>query len=146
MKRRGIAKAIVVWVFFLMLPVLAYSESDVAKLKNTGWKVLIYEGAPTALIEQVNGGSMYWCFYDESNFVVSYGAPAGIAGYLVMPGGEGEWKIEKGKIKIIDTYYSYSLVNGILTFKDEEDNVKFKFQQIISPTVKEIREGGLIMN
>ena len=87
---------------------------------------------------------MYWCFYDESNFVISYGAPAGIAGYLIMPKGKGDWKIEKEKIKIIDTYYSYSLANGILTFKDEGNNVKFKFQKITSPTVKEIREGGFI--
>ena len=34
MKRRGIAKAIVVWVFFLMLPILAYSESE-GKVEGT---------------------------------------------------------------------------------------------------------------
>lgn len=146
MEKKGIAKAIVVWVFFLILPILAYSESEVTKLKNTGWKLLVYEGMPMEFVEQTQGTSMYWCFYDESHFVLSFGASAGVAGYLLMPQGKGEWRIEKGKIKIMNIYYSYSLANGILTFKDDANNVKFKFQQITSPTVKEIREGGLIMN
>ena len=84
-------------LFFLFLPALSYSESDVAKLKNTGWKFLVFEGASMELLEQIQNTSMCWCFYDESHFAVALGASAGIAGYLVISNGARMWAIEKEK-------------------------------------------------
>lgn len=47
-------------------------------------------GTHLALIEQSRYMSMYWCFYDESYFALSFGASAGMPGYLVMLQGAGE--------------------------------------------------------
>lgn len=143
MKRRGIAKAIVVWVFFLMLPILAYSESDVAKLQNTSWQVLILDGRS---FSGYGGTYAFWCFCDDGKYARATAFPAGQFGYTISPIEEGDWKIEKGKIKINDEYFSYTLSDFSLVLKDQKNKIKYKFEQVDTPTVDEIREGRLIMN
>jgi len=56
MKRRGIAKAIVVWVFFFMLPVLVYSETED---KERGTKSKRYILSPNIGYEYYHAGILY---------------------------------------------------------------------------------------